>query len=260
VIVDMHAHLPRPLDRLDQVDEVAVLTARMVETGCRAGIDRQVILGLESGAEANEALHRLVDRFPNRLVAFMRGSFVDPDSPALLEQCVREYGFKGLKLHEEPTFPLTGLLGGHALFRKAGELGVPVVIHSWHEEEGLADVLPTLHTGYFPMALLRELGRIHPDTTFIFAHAGGIWVKAFQAAQPFPNICFDLSGFDPERGIVEKAVEVLGAERIFWGSDVPGRNYVAQLAKVRYADVGDREKQLILGGNAARLLKLESPQ
>ncbi len=258
MIVDMHAHLPRPLHRLDAVDDVAALTARMVETGCRAGIDKQVILGLESGPEANEALHQLVSRFPDRLVAFMRGSFIDPESPALLEQCVREFGFKGLKLHEDPRFPLTGLLGGHALFRKAGELGVPVVVHSWHEEEGLVGVLPTIHSGYFPMSLLGELGRIHPETTFIFAHAGGMWVKAFQAAQPFPNICFDMSGFDPERGIVEKAVEVLGAERVFWGSDVPGRNYAAQLAKVRYADISDRDKCLILGENAVNLLSLGS--
>jgi predicted TIM-barrel fold metal-dependent hydrolase len=229
----------------------------MVETGCRAGIDRQVILGLESGAEANEALRRLVSRFPDRLDAFMRGSFIDPESPGLLEKCVREFGFKGLKLHEDPRFPLTGLLGGHALFQKAAELGVPVVIHSWHEEEGLTGVLPTIHSGYFPMSLLRELGKIHPNTTFIFAHAGGMWVKAFQAARPFPNICFDLSGFDPERGVVEQAVDVLGAERIFWGSDVPGRNYAAQLAKVRYADICDRDKSLILGDNAVKLLNLE---
>ena len=256
MIVDMHAHLPRPLHRLGDVDEISALTARMIETGCRAGIDRQVILGLEDGTEANEALHQLVSRFSDRLVAFMRGSFIDPESPALLERCVREYGFKGLKLHEDPRFPLTGLLGGHALFRKAAALGVPVVTHSWHEEEGLVGVLPTIHTGYFPMSLLGELGRIHPDTTFIFAHAGGMWVKAFQAAEPYSNLSFDVSGFDPERGIVEKAVEVLGAERVFFGSDVPGRNYAAQLAKVRYADISERDKRLILGENAAKLLGL----
>jgi uncharacterized protein len=256
--VDIHAHLPRPLRAVEAVDELAPVMAEMIEMGRRAGIDKQVILGLEYGAQANEALHELIGRFPDRLVAFMRGSCIDPECPAMLEACVREYGFKGLKLHEEPRFPMTGLLGGHALFRKAGELGVPVLTHSWHEEEGLAEILPGMHTGYFPMANLEELGQRYPETTFIFAHAGGMWVKAFQAAQPFPNLCFDVSGFDPERGIVEKAVEVLGPERVFWGSDVPGRSYVAQLAKVRYADISERDKGLILGQNAVRLLKLGS--
>lgn len=256
MIVDMHAHLPRSLKAPDEVDALAPVMAEMLETGRRAGIERQVILGLDYGAAANEALRELIGRFPGEVVAFMRGSAIDPDCPEMLEQCVREYGFVGLKLHEEPRFALTGLLGCAALFRKAAALGVPVLTHSWHEEEGLVEILPTMHTGYLPMEFVDELGRRYPEVTFIFAHAGGMWVKAFQAARPFPNLCFDVSGFDPERGIVEKAVELLGAERVFWGSDVPGRSYVAQLAKVRYAEISQRDKQLILGQNAIRLLKL----
>lgn len=256
MIVDIHAHPPRPLLGTEVMNELVSATAQMIEGARRAGIDKQVFLALEHGAQANATLRELVRRFPDHLVVFMRGAFGDPESPAMLEECVREYGFKGLKLHEEPDFPLTGLLGAHALFRKAGELGVPVLTHSWHEEEGLAESLPRLHTGYFPMAILEELGQRYPETTFIFAHAGGMWVKAFQAAQPYPNLCFDMSGFDPERGIVETAVEILGPERVFYGSDVPGRSYVAQLAKVRYADIGEADKKLILGGNALRLLNL----
>ena len=81
-------------------------------------------------------------------------------------------------------------------------------------------------------------------------------MKAFQVGKPYPNVCFDMSGFDPERDIVEKAVEVLGAERIFFGSDAPGRSYAAQLAKVQYADISERDKGLIMGENAVRLLDL----
>jgi len=257
MIVDIHAHLPRPLRGTDAMDELVSTTAEMIGVARRAGIDKQVILALEYGVQANETLRELVRRFPDHLVPFMRASFVDDAGPAMLEECVRKYGFKGVKLHEEPRFPLTGLLGFHALYRKAAELAVPVLTHSWHEEEGLVDILPRMHTSYFPMAILEDLGKRYPETTFIFAHAGGIWVKAFQAAQPFPNLCFDMSGFDPERGIVEKAVEVLGPERVFFGSDVPGRSYAAQLAKVRYADISERDKSLILGENAIRVLNLE---
>ena len=76
------------------------------------------------------------------------------------------------------------------------------------------------------------------------------------AVKPYPNLYLDMSGFDPERGIVEKAVEVLGAERVLFGSDAPGRSYAAQLAKVQYADISEDDKALVLGGNAARLLDL----
>jgi hypothetical protein len=83
-----------------------------------------------------------------------------------------------------------------------------------------------------------------------------MWDKAIQAVKPYPNLYLDVSGFDPERGIVEKAVAVLGAGRVLFGSDAPGRSYAAQLAKVRYADIGEDERALILGGNAARLLEV----
>jgi predicted TIM-barrel fold metal-dependent hydrolase len=190
-------------------------------------------------------------------VPFMKGSCIDPEGPATLQKCVHEYGFKGLKLHRElPLWPLNGLLACYPLFQKASELDVPVVIHSWHTEEGLLEIVPTPYVGPLPMLIASELGRRYPETTFILAHAGGMWVKAFQAAQPYPNVCFDVSGFDPERGVVEKAVEVLGAERVFFGSDAPGRNYASQLAKVQYADISDRAKRLILGENAARLLDM----
>jgi len=257
MIVDIHAHLPGPLRDAESVDELIPTVQEMLEMGQRAGIDKQVLLALGTSKASNEVLKELADRFPDQLMIFLGGLCTDPDCPAILEKCVKEYGFKGVKLHAEgPRWPLTGLLGCHSLFRKAGELGVPVLSHSWHQEEGLIEILPKIHGGYFPMSILDELGKRYPETTFIFAHAGGMWVKAFQAAKPYPNLCFDMCGFDPERGIVEKAVEVLGAERVFFGSDVPGRSYVAQLAKVRYANISERDKELILGENAVKLLNL----
>jgi predicted TIM-barrel fold metal-dependent hydrolase len=255
MIVDLHVHLPWELQDSEDMEVLIPAVEDMLEAGKRAGIDKQVLLGLKYGEARTRTLRAIVERYPDQLAAFVFGSYLDPDSPAVVKKAVQEGGFVGIKLYEEqPHFPLSGLLAGHALYDMAAELGVPVLIHSWHTEEGLAEILPSLHTGHFPMLILEELGKRHPETTFIIAHAGGMWVKAFQYAQPYPNICFDVCGFDPERGIVEKAVEVLGAERVYYGSDAPGRNYAAQLAKVRYADISDRDKALILGGNAARLL------
>ena len=107
-----------------------------------------------------------------------------------------------------------------------------------------------------PAPMIEELGKRYPGTTFILAHAGGMWIKAFQAAAPYPNVHFGVSGFDPERGIMETAVEMLGAGRVLFGSDVPGRSYAAQLAKVMCADISEEDRRLVLGENAATLLHL----
>jgi predicted TIM-barrel fold metal-dependent hydrolase len=230
----------------------------MWDAGRRAGIDKQVLLGW-GAANSNDLVGELVERYPDQVIGFARGMRSDPDSPATIERYVVEHGFKGVKLHNEPNLPLDALLASYPIYAKAAELGIPVLIHGFHEEEGLpADLHEELAGGasHYPVRLIAELGKRYPDTTFIIAHAGMMWDKAFQAAKPYPNVYMDVSGFDPERGIVEKAVETLGAERVVFGSDAPGRIYAAQLAKVLYADISEADRELVLGGNATRLLDL----
>ena len=72
-----------------------------------------------------------------------------------------------------------------------------------------------------------------------------------------PNVCVDTSGSQPVADMLEYAVEKLGAERIVFGSDVPVRDFPSQLGKVYGAKLRRRDRRLILGGNAERLLKLD---
>ena len=63
------------------------------------------------------------------------------------------------------------------------------------------------------------------------------------------NVIFDLSPGEPEM-----AVRELGAERVIYGSDVGGRSFASQLAKVTGAEIPESAKELILGENLRRLL------
>ena len=51
------------------------------------------------------------------------------------------------------------------------------------------------------------------------------------------------------------AVRELGAERVLYGSDAPGRAFASQIAKVTGADISASQKALILGENLKRLLE-----
>ena len=50
------------------------------------------------------------------------------------------------------------------------------------------------------------------------------------------------------------AVRELGAERVLYGSDSPGRSFSSQLAKVLSADLPEPAPRLALGGNLRRLV------
>jgi predicted TIM-barrel fold metal-dependent hydrolase len=67
-------------------------------------------------------------------------------------------------------------------------------------------------------------------------------------------VAADLAGGDPVAGVTEMAVRELGAERVIYGSDAPGRSFGSQLAKIQGADIPDEAKRLILAGNLKRLL------
>jgi len=254
LIVDMHVHIP--FSGLEYVEvEWREKFKNMLIVAQKAGIDKQVILGLSSN---NEFVRELVDKHRDKLIGFVRGCCTDPKAPLIIEKFVKEYGFRGVKIHAEPNWSLSGLLSAHTIFLKAAEFDIPVVIHSWHDEEGLMHEARTLiiSEGFsFPVRIIAELGRRYPNTKFVFVHMGGMWAKALDAARPYPNIYFDKSGFDPERGIIESAVEMIGASRILFGSDAPGRSYISQLAKVKYADISEGDKRKILGENALKLLK-----
>jgi len=90
----------------------------------------------------------------------------------------------------------------------------------------------------------------------IMAHLTGCGVRGVLAVKPFPNVVVDTSGAAPEAGIVEFAVEQLGAERVLYGSDVPIRDFGVALSRITGSRLDAAAKQRILYENAKELLGL----
>jgi predicted TIM-barrel fold metal-dependent hydrolase len=88
----------------------------------------------------------------------------------------------------------------------------------------------------------------------ICGHTGGDWERGLRAIRHLKNVYSDLSGSDPVAGYTEMAVRELGATRVIYGSDVGGRSFASQLAKVLGADIPESARKLILGENLKRLL------
>jgi len=132
------------------------------------------------------------------------------------------------------------------IVERAISMKAPVLQHTWLKLDGNLPGESTPHD-------LVELARRHPDANFICAHTGGDWERGIRVIRNTKNILAEIAGFDPTAGVVEMAVRELGPERVVYGSDVGGRSFASQLAKVLGADIPDSAKELVLGANLRRL-------
>jgi len=83
---------------------------------------------------------------------------------------------------------------------------------------------------------LARLAERHPRTMFVLAHigGGGDWAHTLPAVRDVANVFPDLSGSGVDRGMLDAALDVLGAGRLLWACDL---TIETGLAKLRALDV-----------------------
>lgn len=102
------------------------------------------------------------------------------------------------------------------------------------------------------LALLAER---HPKTQFILAHlgGGGDWAHSLRAVRETPNIWIDLSGSGIDVDMLERALDVLGASRLLWGSDITMDTAWGKLRYLEVSGASATELDLIKFGNARQI-------
>jgi predicted TIM-barrel fold metal-dependent hydrolase len=161
-----------------------------------------------------------------------------------IDRCVRDGPMVGIKLWvarrcNDPAID--------PIIRRAAELKAAIYQHTWNKATGR---LP----GESSAEEVAELAGRFPDVPLICGHTGGDWERGIRAIRPHPRVFADLAGSDPTAGYVEMAVRELGPRRVLFGSDVGGRSFASQLAKVQGADLPDEARRAILAENLQRLL------
>ena len=227
---------------------------RLLEIADRLDISRLcVFMGLKWSydpspadmRQQNDEVLAAIRRWPDRAFGFV---YLNPKYPREsldeLNRCVADGPMVGVKLWVASHADAPAL---DPLVARATELNAVVFQHTWIKITGN---LPGEST---PMELAALAAR-HPHAKIICGHAGGDWEQGIRAVRAQTNVAVDLGGGDPVAGITEMAVRELGAERVLFGSDAPGRSFASQLAKVDGAAISDDARPLILAGNLKRLL------
>lgn len=247
-IWDVHCHLtgaPTPEEAID----------RLLACADRLDIERVIVFmgrpflvdpSPDDLRRQNDQVLRALAHRPDRALGFV---YISPKhvetSLAEIDRCVAHGPMVGLKLWVAARCNMPEI---DPLIRRASELHALVLQHTWIKTGGN---LPGEST---PQDLV-ELAARHPDVSFVCGHAGGNWETGLRAIRASKNIATDLAGSYSTAGFTEMAVRELGASRVIYGSDAPGRALATQLGKVLGASISDADRRLILGDNIRRLLR-----
>jgi len=246
-IWDMHCHMPAGTP--EEATDV------LLKYADRMGVGRLVVCmgrpfvqnpSPQEVRQQNDQVLRSIARSPKRVFGFV---YLNPrhveESLKELDRCVRDGPMVGVKLwvaircNDKRLDPIV---------ERAAELKAIIFQHTWFKTNGNYPDETTPND-------LAELAVRHPKASFIAGHTGGNWELGIRAIRAAGNISSGISGSDPLAGMVDMAVRELGAGRVMYGSDVTGRSYASQLAKVQGADIPQSAKRLILGGNIRRALQ-----
>jgi uncharacterized protein len=162
-----------------------------------------------------------------------------------LDRCVRDGPMVGVKLWVAKRASAREL---DEIVIRASALNATIFQHTWFKVGGnLAGESTPLDVA--------ELARRHPSTKIVCGHTGGEWESGIRAVRELSNVILDTAGSDPTTGFVEMAAREVGAKRILYGSDIGGRSFASQLAKVMGANLSDDERALILGENLRQMMR-----
>ena len=168
---------------------------------------------------SNEFVAALCGRHPDRLIGFATVSPWDEDAAGTLEAAVKGLGLRGLKLHPPlqgfaPNDPAMG-----PVYKKASELGIPVVFHV-----GTTPFGSLCRLAHADPLLVDDVAVEFPKLRIMLTHLGTLWHnEAFMVVEKNPNVFIDTAAYLYEIAsiLTPDLLQRIGHHKVIFGSDYP---------------------------------------
>jgi aminocarboxymuconate-semialdehyde decarboxylase len=245
-------------------------------------------LGAELARAVNERIAQIVAQWPDRFVGLGTIPLQDPGlAVAELEYAVKRLGMRGVEINPSVNgLDLTdSKLNLESFFKKAQDLNIVVFMHPIGYTDGgrLMDhyfnnvIGNPLETTVAASHLIFDgVMERYPKLKVVLPHAGGYlahyWARMDHAWKARPDcrtvikkkpssslekFYFDTITFDP--GMLKQLIERFGADHVLLGTDYPYdmgvEDPVGFINKLK--KLNSKDKNAIMGGNAARLLGIK---
>lgn len=173
--------------------------------------------------------------------------YVNPNHKNCLEvlkKGIEEQEMSGMKLwvstfcDDPKVFPLV---------EKCIDYKIPILVHAFHK------AINQLNFESVGINVANLASR-YPEAKILMAHLGANCHRELKPIEDLKNVWVDFSGSIYRRDDLDYTKKLLGADRILFGTDMPGASFLVNYGQVLEADFTPEERDLVFYGNALKLL------
>src|SRR3954471_2035127 len=206
---------------------------------------------------ANDEVAAWIEQHPDRFAGLAAVDLNRPmDAVRELRRCVGELGFKGLRvvpwLWEAPPTDRRY----YPLLAACVDLGVP-----FFTQVGHTGPLRPSETGR-PIPYIDQIAIDFPELAIVGGHIGYPWTEEMVAvARKHENVYIDTSAYTARRypaELVSYMRSTSGRRKVMFGTNYPMVHHQQALEHVDDLGLDDETRDLFLGANASRVLRLSS--
>jgi predicted TIM-barrel fold metal-dependent hydrolase len=248
---------------------------------------------LENCRLLNDCTARLQRDYPARFVGLAHAPVLEEDGLRELDRAVSQLSLKGVTISSQVNGLSLDSQEFGPFYELMNRLAAPIFVHPALAPKGYSlmqdYMLPVILTREFDLgvAVTRLIAggvvERYPDLKFVFAHFGGglagykerISRSSYRFKLPrsfddyFDRLYFDMAGFEGSSIALRCALEGIKPERMLFATDYPQnfnnsdpeqgksvdgvRDYIDEIRRLA---LDEKIKEGMLGGTAARLLKL----
>ena len=248
MIIDGDTHISFHLGDLDiGVEDLIKL---MDENGVDKAICWPMVSYTRQVLDDNRAIAQGMRKYEERIIGFggLNPRLGLDKAEDELKKCVEKYGMQGFKLNgARDQYYIDDKALSYPLIEEISKRGLVLALHSGNNDPARTH----------PWRI-GNIARSFPEIKILMIHMGGVvfpglYDSAIKITEQFPNIYIIATEADPKAII--KAINVLGAERVCYGSDAPFT--LMQVAKATFLalleDFSEKEQKLVMAENLLRI-------
>jgi predicted TIM-barrel fold metal-dependent hydrolase len=235
--IDLHTHI----GNFGGWANVSASAEQLVESMDLYNVEKSAVYFTD-----NELVQRAVQKYPDRLVGCIWPNPHEADAADKVRKALGQWKFQGIKLHPlfQAFLPNDDIV--HPIMEEARKFKVPVLFH----------------TGHSPFSLpwsVGELSENFPDVKIVMLHMGdghGLYIQAaINTAKRYDNLYLETSAM-PMANKIREAMQLVGKDRVIYGSDLPFGNPAVEIAKATALNLSEEDFERYFYLNAKQLLNL----